>query len=167
MSGGSIIQPALIGGLVMGVLSALPIVSAGNVCCCLWVLSGGAVAAYVLQQNQPSPISQADGAIAGLLAGICGSFVYLVISIPITILMAPIERAFMERAIAMTGGMPSEFRDLLRPGSAGLRLAFSFVVMLFAGAVFSTIGGVVGSVIFRKTPPAGPAGPVDPPPIAT
>ena len=32
----------------MGVLSALPIVSAGNYCCCLWVISGGLVAAYVL-----------------------------------------------------------------------------------------------------------------------
>ena len=40
-------QPALVGGLVMGVLTALPIISAGNLCCCLWVLSGGAVAAYM------------------------------------------------------------------------------------------------------------------------
>ena len=34
-------QPAVIGGVIMGVLSALPIVSAGNVCCCLWVVVGG------------------------------------------------------------------------------------------------------------------------------
>ena len=27
----------------MGVLSALPLVSAGNLCCCLWVIGGGAV----------------------------------------------------------------------------------------------------------------------------
>jgi hypothetical protein len=31
----------------MGVLSALPIIAVGNVCCCLWVISGGAIAAIV------------------------------------------------------------------------------------------------------------------------
>ena len=29
------LQPALYGGLVIGVLSGLPIVSMGNCCCCL------------------------------------------------------------------------------------------------------------------------------------
>ena len=33
------IQPVLLGGLFLGVLSALPIISAGN-CCCLWTLGG-------------------------------------------------------------------------------------------------------------------------------
>ncbi len=59
----------------MGVLSALPIISAGNLCCCLWVVSGGAVAAYILQQNQPTPLTPGDGAVIGLLAGIVGAFV--------------------------------------------------------------------------------------------
>ena len=35
------LQPALVGGLVMGVLSALPLVNLGNLCCCFWVVSGG------------------------------------------------------------------------------------------------------------------------------
>ena len=47
-------------------------------------MSGGAVAAYVLQQNQEAPITPGDGALAGLLAGIVGAFIYLVLSIPIT-----------------------------------------------------------------------------------
>src|SRR5205814_1251056 len=68
-------QPALIGGLVMGVLSALPLVNAANICCCLWVIAGGAVAAYLLQQNQTMPIAPGDGALVGLFAGIIGAFV--------------------------------------------------------------------------------------------
>jgi hypothetical protein len=39
------LQPALIGGLVTGVLSALPFVNILNACCCLWVVTGGVVAA--------------------------------------------------------------------------------------------------------------------------
>ena len=69
---GSKTQPALIGGLVMGVLSALPIVAAGNLCCCLWIISGGVVAAYLLQQNQSAPVTPGDGALVGLLAGMAG-----------------------------------------------------------------------------------------------
>ncbi len=85
----SFTQPALIGGLVGGVLSALPLIAGGNLCCCLWIVSGGAVAAYVLQQNQSLPIGPGDGALVGLLAGVIGALVYLVLSIPINILVAP------------------------------------------------------------------------------
>src|SRR5260221_7220493 len=85
-------QPYLVGGLVIGVLSALPIISAGNLCCCLWIVSGGMVAAYLLQQNQAAPITPGDGAWVGLLAGLVGAFVHLVLSIPITLLVAPLQR---------------------------------------------------------------------------
>ncbi len=39
--------PALLGGLFIGMLSALPIVSVGNCCCCLWMIGGGVLAAYL------------------------------------------------------------------------------------------------------------------------
>jgi len=55
------------------VLSALPIVGAANACCCLWVVSGGLLAAYLLQQDRQQPITAGDGAIVGLLAGISGA----------------------------------------------------------------------------------------------
>ena len=87
----SFAQPALFGGLVAGVLSALPIISAGNFCCCLWVVGGGAVAAYVLQQNTAAPVTPGDGALAGLLAGLVGAFVHLFLSIPLTLVMAPMH----------------------------------------------------------------------------
>ena len=48
----SFTQPALVGGLVMGVLSALPIVYLGNVCCCMWVI-GGVIGAAIFQKNVP------------------------------------------------------------------------------------------------------------------
>ena len=40
------LQPALFGGLFIGVLSALPIISAGNCLCCMWVVAGGMLATY-------------------------------------------------------------------------------------------------------------------------
>ncbi len=59
MNGNAMLKPALMGGLVMGVLSALPGVSLGNCCCCAWLVTGGLVAAYLLQSNTPEPIAGA------------------------------------------------------------------------------------------------------------
>jgi hypothetical protein len=137
----------------MGVLSALPLISAGNFCCCLWVVSGGVVAAYVLQQNTPAPITAGDGALAGLLAGLTGAVIYLILSIPITILMAPIERAVMERVLENAGNVPVEVRDYMGTLSTGVKIAAGFVVMLCVGSVFSTLGGLLGVAIFKKQPP--------------
>jgi hypothetical protein len=150
-------QPAILGGLLVGVLSALPIVSAGNLCCCLWVVCGGAVAAYLLQQNQTAPVTAGDGALVGLLAGVAGAFVSLLISIPVTILVAPLERALLEQ-LSSSGNMSPELRGYMNgAGGTSIRLVVWFLFMLFAGPIFSMLGGVLGAAIFRKPlPPMAP-----------
>jgi hypothetical protein len=154
----------VIGGLVMGVLSALPLIGPiGNACCCLWVIGGGMVAAYMLQQNQSAAITPGDGALVGLLAGLIGAFVHTILSIPIDLLLGPMERAMAERFIDMAGSMPPEVRELLdRYGRGGQAAAFMVVgyifglmFWLFVGGIFSTIGGLLGSAIFRKKTPPG------------
>lgn len=155
-SGGRFTQPALIGGLVMGVLGGLPIVSAGNLCCCMWVILGGVLAAYVLQQNESAPITTSDGAMVGLLAGLVGAFVYLIISIPISFLIAPMERMVVQRMVERFGEMPPEFREFATRGvGQGLRLIAGFFFYLFVGAAFSTVGGIIGQAIFQKKLPPG------------
>jgi hypothetical protein len=156
-------QPALIGGVIMGVLSALPLIYFGNVCCCLWVISGGVVAAYIFQENHAGPMTPGDGALVGLLAGLLGAVVHLALSIPIDIVMAPYERAIASRILDMAGSVPTDWRDTIERVSqqrAGIgiilvRRVVVFVFMLFIGAVFSTIGGVIGALIFKKDTPPG------------
>ena len=150
----------LVGALVMGVLTALPLISAGNLCCCLWVLSGGAAAAYMLQQGQPDPITPADGALVGLLSGLGGAVVYLIIALPVDVLLGPMEREMMRRMVENMGGGAEGFRnyadraDLM---SAPLRAVLGFMFWLVIGAVFSTIGGLLGALMFKKQPaPAQP-----------
>jgi hypothetical protein len=144
----------------MGVLSALPIVSAANLCCCLWIVSGGVTAAYLLQQNQPATtITPGDGALVGLFAGLIGALVYLVLSIPITLLVAPMEHRLLQRMIENTGSMPPEFREYMGAYiGGGIQLALGFFLMLFLGSMFSTLGGLLGAVIFRKQVPPGAPG---------
>jgi hypothetical protein len=147
----------------MGVLSALPLVYFGNVCCCMWVVSGGLAAAYVLQQNTSAPISPGDGALVGLLAGLAGAVVHLLLSIPIDILASPYERTLVQRLIGIAGTMPPQMRDTIdramnqrEHGGIGLLLAgrmFVFILVLCVGSVFSTIGGLIGAMLFKRDMP--------------
>src|SRR5262245_14741497 len=146
----------------MGVLSALPFISAGNFCCCLWLIAGGAVATYLLQQNQSDPVTPSDGALVGLLAGLVGACVTLVLSIPIGILMAPVQQAMIDRVLEMSGTMPPAVREMLENSrqqglGIGARILFafgSFVAYLVLGAIFATLGGVLGALMFKRKMPA-------------
>jgi len=156
-------QPALIGGVVIGVLSALPFINLAN-CCCAWILFGGALAAYLMQQNHPEPIEIGDGAIVGLLAGIAGAFVWLIVSIPLGLVMAPFQQGMMQRMMENSSNLPPEFRSIFENApsgaAAGIGTAFFFFIMLFVGGLFAMLGGLFGALMFRKSPP-----PVLPPPI--
>jgi hypothetical protein len=151
----------------MGVLSALPIIGPiGNACCCLWVISGGLVAAYVLQQNQSTPIAGGDGAVVGLLAGLIGAVVHSVVSIPLDLMIGPMERTmalrFIERLPPEAREMFDQygFRDTSLSGALFVAShVFGLIFWLFVGAIFSTIGGLIGSALFKKSGP--PPGTID------
>ncbi len=169
------LQAVVFGGLFIGILSALPIVSIGNCACCLWIVGGGMLTAYLLQRDQPQPLALGEGAVNGLLAGVVGSFVYVVVSIPIDIVTAPLQRRMMEFVMDANSDMPPEVREMLESFGAEslvVSVAIDFLFMLFAGAVFASLGGLFGVLLFRPsspTPPspspgAFPTGPPPPPP---
>ncbi|HEY3381005.1 MAG TPA: hypothetical protein VGK32_04510 [Vicinamibacterales bacterium] len=165
MGSSSKFQPALLGGLLLGVLSALPVISVGNVCCCLWVLAGGAVAAYILQNNQPAPISTGDGAATGLLAGLIGAVVWQGLAVPVGIVMGPLQTRMIDRFLQNAGDMPENMRPFFEAvrqnaGFSIARFVIGFFFVLMISLIFSTIGGVIGAAIFRKKDlPAGPDSP--------
>ncbi len=163
-------QPALLGGLVLGVLSVLPLVSIGNACCCLWVVSGGVVAAYLLQKNQSAPIGGGDGAAVGLLAGVIGAIVWQVLQVPVTIVMGPFQMRLMDRLLS-DADLPENVQPLLEMmrQNAGFSLV-GFIIggffTLIVSMVFSTLGGVIGAALFRaKAPPNPPPIPSPDPPV--
>src|SRR5690242_9006548 len=81
------LQPALLGGLVIGLGSVIPGLSYANLCCCGWGIVGGALAAWLLIRKSPVlPVSKGSGASTGALAGIVGAGVYLVIGVPLLLL---------------------------------------------------------------------------------
>jgi hypothetical protein len=151
------LQPALIGGLFIGVLSALPIVNTGNCCCCLWVISGGALAVYLRQQNSPESLTSAEGAYLGFLAGLMGGVLGAILSIPIDMMMGPFQRRLMESVMSMNPDMPSEIREMSqRAGTGPLAVLFKLVLGVVTGAVFGMVGGLLGVALFKKNTPPVP-----------
>ena len=105
------LQPALYGGLFIGVLSALPLINIGNCCCCLWVLMGGALAVYLRQQNSPYGVQASEGALVGLLAGLIGGVVAGLLSIPLQAMTSGFQQQIVDRILSSNPDMPAEARD--------------------------------------------------------
>jgi hypothetical protein len=158
----------LLGGLFIGVLSALPIINVAN-CCCVWIVGGGMLTAYLTQLNESRPITPGRGAGAGLLAGIVGALVWLIVAVMLDAVLAPIQQRVVEEALSNAQDMPPGAREWMQlfagRNSAPLRHALGFGFHLF-GAAFAALGGLLGAVFFRsKTSPPPPAGLSSPPPF--
>ncbi len=161
------LQPALLGGAFMGVLSALPFVSYLNACCCLWVVVGGLLAVWLLQQNYPYRISTSDGAVVGLLAGVFGALVGGVIAM----LMAPFQQKLdlymLGRLTEAMGDVPPVIEQAIeqrrnQPAVTFLSAIASLVFSLIIYPIFAMLGGLLGAVLFKKgEPPAPPPSAVD------
>ena len=151
-------QPALLGGLFIGVLSSLPFVSMANLCCCLWVILGGVLTTYLQRQQDPAgPLNGSESALQGLIAGAIGSVLYLLAAF----LIFSVSGEAMEAQFRSTleePQIPPEVRDWLVPLMTGRNmLLFIGAVTLPVYSVVSMLGALLGVAVFRrKTPPAAP-----------
>ena len=152
-------QPSLLGGLFIGVLSALPIVGAANLCCCLWVVTGGFLTTYLQRQRDPAArLNSSESALLGLVAGLVGAVLYIVATIVVFgVGGEQFEAQF--RAAVEGQQVPAEAREMMERLMTGRNLMlFLGAVTLPVYAVFSMLGALLGVAVFRpKTPPA--AGP--------
>jgi hypothetical protein len=166
-------QPALWGGLFIGVLSSLPFVGGLNACCCLWVICGGVLTAYLLQERSPAAITAGDGAIAGLVAGAIGAVIAGVLSTLFTLLQGANPTAAFDEMLRGTGDAPAEvvaFFERLRDVPPAVWIIAPFIVFIVVFPIFGMLGGLIGAAIFKKTPPPPPPGtvevlPPEPPPL--
>jgi hypothetical protein len=158
------LQPALWGGLLIGVLSALPFISLGNCCCCLWVIGGGMLATYLRQQNTPFQVTAAEGALVGMIAGAIGGAVATLLSIPLQMMLGPFQQQIIDRIIAGNPDIPPDFRDMMgRAATQGAFRVFEAIFTVCIFTVFGLLGGLLGAAVFKKNapPPPPPPGTVD------
>jgi hypothetical protein len=167
------LQPALLGGVAIGILTALPFVNIVNFCCCAWVVFGGALSAYLMQQNHPAAIEAGDGAVVGLMAGAFGAVIGAIIGIPLAMMMGPFQMEMMEQVLESSRDLPPELRAVFENWRAGamsgaaigVAFVFSTLLSIVVYSFFGLLGGLLGAVMFKKNipPPPPPVSGFEPP----
>jgi hypothetical protein len=176
----SFVTPALIGGVALGISSALPLLNLVNCACCALVIGGGFLATFLyLREYPPSypPVSYGDGAVLGLLTGAIGGLVWSAVDLPLSYLKYQIgwqmtDFAELESALS-DPNIPPALREFLISmlADGGLTLGMFFFSLIFnvlISAVFAMIGALIGLAVFQRPapPPAyqSPSAPMSPPP---
>lgn len=182
MNNANILKPALIGGVALGVLSALPVIGYCNCICCAWAIGGGILAAYLYVRESPFQVTMGRGALAGLAAGAIGSVVCSLFSIPLLFMKVGVGNSAMlmerfEDLMAKNPDFPLEARQVIEDILQRSDFVIIFAIMSFLGnivffSLFAMLGGAIGVAIFEKRKQDGtpsnvnhpPPPPVMPPP---
>ena len=155
--------PALIGGGIAGIFSAIPIL---NCLCCLWIIGGALLASYLLIKDSPVALTAGDGAIVGIFTGIIAAIVDAFISIP----FHAINSRFVQRAMeAMSEyfeepppGWDTMFEGGVFEPSAGMFM-IGLLVSVIIFAVLGALGGIIGISLFKKRKTQENQGAIDAP----
>ena len=160
------LKPAVIGGVVLGLLSAIPFVNWVNTCCCAWAIVGGILASYIYVKNSATPTNAGDGALVGAMAGGIGAGIYLVLGIPLAIVSGG---AMREMLINLMANVDPQQADLIRRQMEmqGESIASTIIFSLIGAVVlvvFAVIGGLIGIPLFEKRKGGGAVPPPPPSP---
>lgn len=167
--------PALVGGVFIGVTSALPILEFLNCACCMLVIGGGVLATYMYLREYPAglpPITYGEGAGVGVLAGIVGGFVWSFVGIPLLFIKTRMGMGFgdvgeIQEALS-DPEIPPFVREILEGlftggGMSLLMILTSIVTYFMVSIIFATLGGILGVALFQKKAPPVAAAPPPPP----
>ena len=150
-------RSALIGGVLLGVLSAIPLISAFNCFCCAWVIGGGILAANLYVRSSPSMVSLGHGVVLGLLTGAIGAVVDTMFSIPLHLVLSRMGMGFAEQfrqMIEQVPNLPPETREALRSvlaGGEGAGILFIILggfIKLVIYSLVAMLGGTIGVALF-------------------
>jgi len=150
------LQPALAGGLTLGLLSAIPFIAFGNCICCMWILGGGALTAYMLMQQRPAGITYGDAAFGGVLSGLIGAIVSTIINIPIHVLavrmMGSGQPGFLDPYLKEMpeGPMRDLMNRLVSDEISPVTILATLVPNMIAFSLFAMLGGILLVAIMEK-----------------
>lgn len=175
----AIVMPALAGGLLVGIASAIPLVNLLNCLCCAWVVAGGYLAGYLYLRSVPPGsriVTYGDAVVLGLVTGVFGTIVWAVMEIPLTFFQLGFQLGTAQLEQIRRGleeaQLPQQLQDALLQylGSAELTLAmmvFGLLINLVVSVAFCIVGSLLSFIVIGKpeemlgstaagTPPAPP-----------
>ncbi len=123
-------KPMIIGGVVGGIISGIPILSCLN-CCCLMFIASGAITAHLILEK--AKVEMEDLAIAGAGAGVIAGFISGVLSF--------IFNMFINTA-SLLGQYGGEDMAMNIGASAGVGI-IGIPIAIILGGIFGAIGAVL------------------------
>lgn len=150
-------RAVVIGGATLGLLSAIPPISFGNLCCCAWVLGGGALASYLYVRRSPTPVLLGQGAELGAMTGVVGTVVSHSIGIPLGLLLGESFNVFLVKIFEnFNPQVAEEVRKQVEIAQAQTfvqKLPVILATAVFNTVIyvaFATLGGLLGVKLFEK-----------------
>jgi hypothetical protein len=170
------LMPAMIGGFAFGALAGIPIVSC---LCCALMAGAGFLAAFLYSKQCKAAgveFRPGQGALLGLFAApfyaiaasvVGGLFQMVMPTDPEQIdeIVGQIEQADLPPEVADAF---TKFLEAITGGPGAI--VIGFLMSLFFGLIFVTLGGLIGGAVFRTQPviptppPPMPSPPLEPPP---
>ena len=158
------LQPAIIGGAIIGFISAVPFLNLINCFCCAGILLGGFLAVMLYKNNITAgmaPLSLNDAIIVGALAGLFGAVIGTFLEAIFLGFFGPVVGEAILEFIEQTEiELPAEVYDELEEALRNTTFGLGWLIMnLFFGAIidalFGLLGGLLGYAVFKpKVPPA-------------
>lgn len=161
------LKPALISGVIFGIISLIPFVNLLN-CCCGWLMICGLVAVKMYSSNNPNAIKSSDGAVVGAMSGAIAAIIIQMVNLIFSVInyrgvsseeLKEIFRREIEKqptADPKVVEMVMQWADLI----IGNLIVFVFLFALIGiviMTVFGGLGGLIGASLFgKKTPPSTP-----------
>ncbi|MBW9219956.1 hypothetical protein KKP89_00745 [Methanothermococcus sp. SCGC AD-155-N22] len=137
------IKPILIGGVIGGVLSSIPIISCLNCCCLLYILSGAITAYLMSKEFDPSDTEYlVAGALSGGIAGVINWLLGMLINILIYGVMVPFIGEYYPTELHM---------EMMGAMNSSLVISMLYIPLyIIIGAIFGSIGGLLYEKLGNK-----------------
>ena len=165
MNQGSLLKAALLGGVLAGIASALPLLS---LLCCAWGMGGGAFAAWVTVSDSAGGSSTSRCATAGWLSGLIAGAVSLPLQGYVNQLIHGVDGILEESedVFAMMGSGSQQFSpEMMEAVIRGTSFidfniwsVFATCVSSFLFSLLGLLGGLIGSALFRRKKAAAGVG---------
>lgn len=160
-----ILMPAMYGGIIAGVASAIPFLNLLNCLCCAWILLGGFLGVFFYRKEMTegsAPITNSlalqVGALSGLVAAVVGTVLSFIIISTVGNLagevMYDIVVSFYD-SMGILDQMSQDQIDQLEGMKEGALSMWTVIGALVIDPLFGLLGGLIGYQVYKPkaTPP--------------
>ena len=164
------LMPALYGGIIIGVISGVPVLNFINCCCCAGIILGGFLSVlFYTREPNARPITSGDALVLGSLAGVFGAFIGTVLTAATLGMIGGGVLEFLRELLDRFGDqLPTDVIDQVETAIdesltiTPLAIIITFAKFIIIGPLFGLLGGLIGYAAFKAKPEAVVA---TPPPI--